>query len=462
MRFTFPRIVGTILFLALPVSIGMAAEEPFESTVQHIQRSMKAMEEGVEPVRILFYGQSITQGEWRDQLIQGLRERFPRAKLEVESRPIGGFRAPRLEGTAHTDLYPFYPDLLIFHVYGELENYERIIATTRAVTTAEIIMATDHVSNMGRDREEDSRVQKLAGIAEKYDAMLVDIRGKWKAHLAKTGAPASQFLRDKVHPNAEGNKLYAEIMLGAIRRLPGAESALAGQIQRVGMDAAAVKRLPDGAIELTFDGNRVVAICGPGGGARVTVDGKAPSELLGNWFNGRASGPPKGVTQPRPVLTHVGFDVLPVAEDWTLTVLPGSSEDGSEVHFELRGSVTGPDGRGVSTKDFRSTSGRATIRPSAWFLAGQLKRDKVSLREGFQIRWRTKSIAPDTFEPGEQGTRKVLVQGLPNGPHTLRLDPLESGAAIGIESLVVYRPDPGIRIPSPTPDSSPKPDPAGG
>lgn len=95
------------------------------------------------PVRILFYGQSITKQDWWIEVVNDLKKRFPNADLTVENRAIGGFSASVLIRPAEHDLYPFYPDLTIFHVYGEEADYESIIANLRRRTTSEIAFFSD-------------------------------------------------------------------------------------------------------------------------------------------------------------------------------------------------------------------------------------------------------------------------------------------------------------------------------
>ena len=97
-------------------------------------------------VRILFYGQSITEQNWWQNVADDLKRRFPNANLIIENRALGGFSSQLLVKTAETDLYPFYPDLMIFHVYGAHNNYEDIIRRTRERTTAEVLIQTDHVT----------------------------------------------------------------------------------------------------------------------------------------------------------------------------------------------------------------------------------------------------------------------------------------------------------------------------
>ncbi len=95
-------------------------------------------------VRILFYGQSITEQKWSEQVAADLRRRFPHADLVVENRALGGFASQLLVKTAETDLYPFYPDLVVFHVFGAHDKYEDILRRTRERTTAEILQQNDH------------------------------------------------------------------------------------------------------------------------------------------------------------------------------------------------------------------------------------------------------------------------------------------------------------------------------
>jgi spore coat polysaccharide biosynthesis predicted glycosyltransferase SpsG len=112
-------------------------------------------------VRILFYGQSITAQDWWKEVAADVRTRFPHANLVIENRALGGFASQRLVKTAETDLYPFQPDLLIFHVYGSHVDYERIIQRTRERTTAEILIQTDHINARSDWRNEPTDPAKI-------------------------------------------------------------------------------------------------------------------------------------------------------------------------------------------------------------------------------------------------------------------------------------------------------------
>src|SRR5664279_640904 len=56
-----------------------------------------------KPVRILFYGQSITKQEWSQQVAQDIRTPYPYADLTVENRAIGGYSSEYLVRTVGHD-----------------------------------------------------------------------------------------------------------------------------------------------------------------------------------------------------------------------------------------------------------------------------------------------------------------------------------------------------------------------
>lgn len=78
---------------------------------RHIQRTMRLLAESTpekrNTVRVLFYGQSISEQAWWKIVADDLRARFPNANLIIENRALGGFAAQMLVRTAETDLYPF-------------------------------------------------------------------------------------------------------------------------------------------------------------------------------------------------------------------------------------------------------------------------------------------------------------------------------------------------------------------
>ena len=91
-------------FLLVPALKKIAAATPFPppapiannaSFGARIQRTMGLLA-GSTPterrqVRILFYGQSITQQDWWQDVVKDLKQRFPNADLIVENPPIARF-----------------------------------------------------------------------------------------------------------------------------------------------------------------------------------------------------------------------------------------------------------------------------------------------------------------------------------------------------------------------------------
>src|SRR5688572_21663236 len=193
------------LFFALIASVATAEptfpplKSPGDTTGRGaaLQRTMTLLESSAiekrNTVRILFYGQSITEQSWWQRVRQDLLERFPLATLQIENRAIGGHSSQLLHKTAEADLYPFYPDLVIFHVYGAHDRYEDIIRRIRERTTAEVLIQTDHLGTKD-PLEEVTDPAKLTpaqwnawmnysflpATAKKYGCELLPQRDLWK------------------------------------------------------------------------------------------------------------------------------------------------------------------------------------------------------------------------------------------------------------------------------------------
>lgn len=450
---TISRVGVTVILMSL---LGRPAVAQLLSSVTrtgaNVQRTMTLLEESTpakrNTVRILFYGQSITAGAWSKNVAEELKQRYPHANLIVENRAIGGFIAKKLIQTAEYDLYPTYPDLMIFHVYGTdnegMDRFEEIIRRTRLRTTAEILLATNHDRGLPRDYRESGRIRE---IAVKYQCGLVDVERLWGDELARSGLPPKAFLADKVHPNPKGNALFARFIGGFLRADPtlpaNAERSAVTEIS-VG-DGDAVRRDSGGAIELTFTGNRIDAIAaregGPDQDIDVLVDGRKPSTFVETY----------GPTRPSeaPYVWWPAFRVLQseaplVAERWTLRMLE-STADGRNIRFQVSGSVTGDDGEGVSGERFVSRSRRIVIEGGEnWEVPWALEYRKKPMPPEFKVTWEVVTRHADTLRfPAAAGgcieNTVTLIQGIPNTAHTLRLVP-RGGGRVGLAGFRVFRP----------------------
>lgn len=426
---------------------------------RNIQRTMRLLAmstpEHRNTVRILFYGQSIIEQKWSKMVADDLRARFPNANLVIENRALGGFASQMLVKTADTDLYPFYPDLLIFQVYGAHNTYEDIIRRTRERTTAEILQQNDHLTKPA-DLTEETDPAKLppAGthwdafmnqnwlptIAKRYGTELCDQRSIWKRYVTANHLAPKELLRDGVHLNAHGEFLMAECVKAYLRYDPSLGSSPAeGWIKTMEPGKDAESR--NGRLRVEFDGNRVDAIVrsGTAEAARIRIDGKKPSAIPSLYGFTRALATPGGKW---PVIAPIGSQSLLEVEDWTMKVT--QSGMGTNVfEFTLAGSKTGPDGGGRSDRRFVSDSGRIVIETNAWNVsyAMALPGIKPVPRE-FTVKWSVipwhvdELITPATVATNIE-TIVTLAQGLPNAHHVIEI---EGGHEIPVEKLRIYSP----------------------
>jgi len=390
-------------------------------------------------VRILFYGQSITEQDWSRQVADDLRRRFPNADLQIENRAIGGFADQILRRPAEHDLYPFYPDLLIFHVYGGNQEYEEIIRNVRTRTAAEVLMQLDHATfwPLGTPEaaahqvaEDDStrwdrqmNTQFLPDIARRYGCGLADVRGGWLSYLRANALQPPALLQDGVHLNSWGNFVMArqiERYLVYRPELPKADWQGLAHTYVVGKDV----RAKNGRLTLAFHGNRLdvlpaLARSGVARSARVLIDGRPPSQSDLFYF-----------TRPQPdpwstlTLIRVDHDKPLQAENWTLTVT-SVTPDGKGWNYDVSGTRTGPDGSGSTDAVFVSRSGRVRIDPKDFFRPPD-SFHPAPVTVGYTIRWRAVPLFADAVVPpaAPDPTRdqaETLAQGLTNGLHTVTL-----------------------------------------
>lgn len=459
-----------------------------------IQRTMTLLAtsnaERRHTVKILVYGQSITQGLHWERIVKTLQERYPHANIIAENRSIGGLTAPSLIRPALHDVYPFYPDLLIFHVYaGALSGeWEQIIANVRKRTTAEIMVFTHQVAWV--DKEEGMRKRRLADdedsdniryVAQKYNCELVEVRREWEQYLEANKLTPNMLMGNKiksnVHPNKEGHTLLAGLILRHFRVntiLPGGWSDqvrtyYAWRPLLEGMDKdevvlsgpswqrterGVVSRSSNDVLKLSFEGNRVDVVatdCKDLGSARILIDGKPPSQFPELYVVTR---PSKMILADYPALLRVTLGSQDrVCEKWTLKIKE-INDNASAFTYDLTGSVTGFDGTGSHKAKFVSNSGRILIDPSNFMVATVIafarKNDRnhpelQSIKKnGFEVTWEVAPMFMDIWKPRpitdeSLEDRYTLAQGLENGRHTLEIIPNGDGN-IPVKEIVAFRP----------------------
>lgn len=436
-----------VCVVALAVSLAVTAfgGNPTAARVSRVfDRMGRSTAEHPETVRVLFYGQSIVGQDWGMKfIVPELKRRYPTVRFVAENRALGGHESPALIRTAEADLYPFYPDLLFFHVYGPVEKYTEIVRRVRARTTADIVLWTSQLNRKeGEDAEAirkllehpDARSLAIRETADRYGCMFVDLRAKWCRMLLEKNIPSGEMLRDGIHLKQESLKPYADMLIEDLPFDGGlAANPAAGEVREV-----------PASLKLEFDGNRVVAVSTGETGAEydVLLDGKPVDDFGDMWTFTRVSPGVKNTVWPMLKLVN---RVTPSCrrEKWTLTFLEGISDDGAVIPYRVEGSVTGEDGVGCNTNDFVSTSGRVAIPARSWpgFKGkwGRWTYLKQKPYPGLKVEWENVPMFVNPFAPGEKDAETVLVQGCANGHHTLELKPRKSGPT-GIARFRIHRP----------------------
>ncbi len=447
-----------------------------------IQRTMTLLETSNEdrrnPVKILFYGQSITAQRWGEIVINSLRKRFPHAEIISENRAIGGYEAPRLIRTAVHDLYPCYPDLLIFHVYGGTATgeLERIISNVRRYTTSEIMVYNHHVAQfeevnsdafIKRTVKQDNDSEFMNYLAQKYNCELVDVRNEWKAYLKEHDYEPRTLLSDGVHLNDMGLQLIATLVerhfrfisvypagwSGTIRTYEAKRAADEGATDEIictgtvweAHGASAIGISPESSLKLRFKGNRVDVVPGyvegqTGGTAKILIDGKPPSSNPRLYYITR---PSKALGCWMPAINRISHISPLIEEDWTLRITE-ISDDAADFTFDVFGSKTGFDGTGNNKAAFTSNSGRVVIEPRDFMITWVQGYFKTKCPQGFEVTWSVKPLFVDRYEsPALEDAARIVVipvaQGLENTSHTLEIIPNGDGA-VPIREIRVHRP----------------------
>lgn len=456
------------------VQLPQLADEPFEALFgARLQRTMTLLESSTKTrrnkVKILFYGQSIVAEGWHKEIIGQLRERYPYALIEVENRAIGGHTAPVLVRTAAQDLYPFYPDLVVFHVYNGVETgeLERIFYNIRKFTTAEVLTFSHHYTRVPREVDPDES-QYYKYLAQKYDCEFVDVYEQWGRYLKQHDMEPGQLLGDSIHHNTMGYLLiskmimkhfkfntlfnagwYNEIKTYEARRFfeekqDEIQFSGAGWKSR-GFGWGVVGSQAGDRLKLDFVGNRVDIVVpphsdkNPFGSATVLIDGQAPSKIPSVYVATRSS---KDIINSRPAIKRVTLGENAIEEEWTFRIT-GVGEDDKNFTYEVIGSVTGPDGQGDNHTPFTSNSGRIQLAPQdlAPFNGPRMAIDKMV---GFEVKWKVLPLGVDTWKPQPTQDPAIensttLVQGLTNGKHTLEII-LNGNGIVPLKSIRVYDP----------------------
>ncbi len=439
--------------------------------VQKIARTLSIIR-GSSPndrkvLKVLFYGQSITRSGWHEAVVEHWRQIYPNTVFVVENRALGGFPSQALVRTTEQDIAAFYPDLIIFHVYGDHRDYEKIIRLFRSRTAADIIVQTDHGDVMPDPRcdegihltlsrpagcagllwyhqrmwNDEMSYHKIPAMARKYALAVEPQRDWWRGYLLRTGSSPSDLLSDEIHPNARGKELIAEFFN---KYFDGLVSQYNGEMAHdVDSLHLTEQERDSGSANVRIEGTRLELVSDRPLTAwpAVSVDGQSPTNLDGCYQVSRTSSietVPDWPAIRRIVLMHDR-----VAENWTAT-LSDFSSDQKEFNFAVQGDKSGPQGTGSSEGTFVSSSGKLQIEPGDWMVERAWEHSKVPLHSSFRVNWSVDYVCggkPEVLDRGDGTTeyRYVLATGLTDTEHSIDLK--DSTEDLGkIDRLIVYRP----------------------
>lgn len=427
-------------------------EERFGANLHRTMMLLETSGQTKRPVRILFYGQSITASTWPYFVVRRLRDLYPDAIIEAENLARSGWGLDMLNLAIKHDILRARPDLVVLHAYtGSPSTWESILQQIRRETSADIMVRTAHVAgpdmkpyyekgmpkiwenDKWKERPEpyDKTKEKLipeddpisVGIREmanKYGCEMVECRKEWLSYIRSQGLmDRLDLLSDGLHLNRKGCILMAEMYVRHFRKYPTSqplsENVRTYEAVRPSADASdGIRLVGDGwnikdgngatstgkedMLKLTFRGNRVDLIMPPcSGKAKILIDGKTPTEW--NLLQGYLPGS-KGPVPSYLMAYEIGKNA--VAEDWTLKFTHLSGDYGN-IRYTLTGSKTGFDGEGsYASNPFVSNSGRITIQKNAYNwninvrnLIDRTKKELEPAKEEMLLTWSLRQPFPD-------------------------------------------------------------------
>lgn len=207
-------------------------------------RTMKKLQSG-ERLRVLAWGDSVTDGRyvpdwqrnrWQEQFVARLRERFPKADIELVTEAWGGRNTSSYlnepPGSAHNyreKVLGARPDLVVSEFVNDAglnpnqveERYSKLLADFQSIGAEWIILTPHYVRpdwmGLKREREVDDDprpyVAGLRQFAPKHSVALADASRRY-GRLWRQGLPYNSLMLNSInHPDPRGMKIFADALM---------------------------------------------------------------------------------------------------------------------------------------------------------------------------------------------------------------------------------------------------------
>ena len=232
------------LFPILETSYPEAPKPSPSLAEQLLPKTMMKLQSGGR-LRLLAWGDSVTVGmyvpdwehnRWQEQFMARLRERFPKANIELVTEAWGGrntasyLREP--PGSPHNyreKVLAAKPDLIVSEFVNDAglnpqqveERYAKLLADFQGIGAEWIILTPHYVRPdwMGltreRDIDDDPRpyVAGLRQFAAKHSVALADASRRY-GRLWRQGIPYNTLMLNSInHPDARGMKIFANALM---------------------------------------------------------------------------------------------------------------------------------------------------------------------------------------------------------------------------------------------------------
>jgi len=211
---------------------------------QLLPRTMSKLHSG-ERLRILAWGDSVTVGtylpdwqhnRWQEQFVARLKERFPKANIELQTEAWGGrntssylAQPPGSEHNYKEKVLAAKPDLIVSEFVNDAglnpaqvnERYGKLLADFQGIGAEWIILTPHYVRpdwmglNRERDVDDDPRpyVAGLREFAARNQVALADASRRY-GRLWRQGIPYSTLMLNSInHPDAQGMRIFADALM---------------------------------------------------------------------------------------------------------------------------------------------------------------------------------------------------------------------------------------------------------